>query len=243
MTPHLQCQDLGCRLGGQWVLRGIDLRIAPGERVALVGANGSGKTTLMRVLHGLQPHHQGTLTRGEAEQVMMFQRPHMMRLSVQAQLQLGLWLAPGSARTWSNWQRCRQQAAQVLHDMGWADLAHQPANTLSGGQRQRVAFALAWARQPDVVFLDEPTANLDPQSKRELETRLAEALDAREADRPVTLVFSSHNLGQVKRLATRVIYLERGQVHADLPTERFFEDDLSESHPLAHWFLKGERFT
>jgi tungstate transport system ATP-binding protein len=59
----------------------------------------------------------------------------------------------------------------------------------------------------------------------------------------VTLVFSSHNLGQVKRLATRVIYLERGQVQADLPTERFFEDDLSESHPLAHWFLKGERFT
>jgi tungstate transport system ATP-binding protein len=103
---------------------------------------------------------------------------------------------------------------------------------LSGGQQQRLALARAWALEPDILLLDEPTANLDPSAKREVE-RLIGAL----ADDGVTVVMSTHNLGQAKRLATRVAYLEAGRLVVDLPVDRFFNDVLP---PEAALFLKGE---
>ena len=109
------------------------------------------------------------------------------------------------------------------------------AKTLSGGQQQRLALARAWVLQPDVLLLDEPTTSLDPHAKREVEALLAELSAG------MTLVFASHNLGQVKRLATRVIYLEQGRVLADLPTVDFFEGPLLQAqYPAAHLFAKGE---
>jgi tungstate transport system ATP-binding protein len=93
-----------------------------------------------------------------------------------------------------------------------------------------------WAIQPDVILLDEPTSSLDPRSKQEVEA-LLEHWMAR-ADAPA-LVFASHNLGQVKRLATRVIYLEAGRILADLPVRDFFEGPLQHTHPQAHAFVKG----
>jgi len=107
---------------------------------------------------------------------------------------------------------------------------------LSGGQQQRLALARAWALQPNFVLLDEPTSSLDPHAKREVERLMADWI----ATDGVSLMFSSHNLGQVKRLATRVIYLEAGRVLADLPVDAFFNCPLGESHPEAHLFLKGE---
>jgi tungstate transport system ATP-binding protein len=103
---------------------------------------------------------------------------------------------------------------------------------LSGGQQQRVALARAWALRPQVLLLDEPTASLDPTAKREVERLMAEFADA-----GMTLVFSSHNLGQVKRLASRVIYLEQGRLLADMPTADFFNGPIP---PAAEAFLKGE---
>ncbi|MGZ5892108.1 MAG: ATP-binding cassette domain-containing protein, partial [Caldimonas sp.] len=99
--------------------------------------------------------------------------------------------------------------------------AERPARTLSGGQQQRLALARAWAVRPDVLFLDEPTSNLDPAAKKEIEAMLTAFV----AD-GMTLVMSTHNLGQAKRLATRVIYLEGGVLLADLPTERFFDQQV-----------------
>ncbi|MBP6276717.1 MAG: ATP-binding cassette domain-containing protein, partial [Limnohabitans sp.] len=110
---------------------------------------------------------------------------------------------------------------------------------LSGGQQQRLALARAWARQPDVLLLDEPTASLDPHAKREVEALMADFACSQE--RPLTLVWASHNLGQVKRLATRVIYLEFGQVMADLPVADFFNPAvLAQCSPAAHAFVQGE---
>ncbi len=106
------------------------------------------------------------------------------------------------------------------------------ARALSGGQQQRLALARAWALQPDVLLLDEPTASLDPSAKREIET-LVEEIGAA----GVTVVLSTHNLCQVKRLATRVVYLEHGRIVVDLPTARFFSDQLP---PEADQFLRGE---
>jgi tungstate transport system ATP-binding protein len=103
---------------------------------------------------------------------------------------------------------------------------------LSGGQQQRLALARAWALHPDLMLLDEPTANLDPSAKHEVE----ELIDGLSAE-GVTIVMTTHNLGQAKRLSTRIVYLEDGLIVADLPTDRFFNDALP---PQAERFLKGE---
>ncbi len=220
-------------------LTDIYLRIQAGERVALVGANGSGKSTLLRTLHGLQGVSGGELHASSQQRVaMLFQRPHMLRLSVRLNIQLGLWLK-GVA-----WGETRALALAALERVELGHVAERNARALSGGQQQRVALARAWALRPDVWLLDEPTASLDPHAKREVEAQIAEFTLGHPhptGERPPTLVFSSHNLGQVKRLASRVIYLEQGRLLADLPVADFFNHDLLRSLcPQAHLFVQGE---
>jgi len=157
---------------------------------------------------------------------MLFQRPFLLSLSVRWNVLLGLWLhgVPRAQRD----SRCQR----ALQRVGLDALAGRSARSLSGGQQQRLALARAWALEPDILLLDEPTANLDPSAKREVE-RLIGAL----ADDGVTVVMSTHNLGQAKRLATRVAYLEAGRLVVELPVDRFFNDVLP---PEAALFLKGE---
>ena len=231
----MDLQGVDVRFGRVHALSGITLRIAPGERVALVGANGSGKSTLLRVLHGLVPASAGTcITALPQQQAMLFQRPHMLRTSAQNNVALGLWLRG------SRWGMARKTALAALQRVGLESIAQQNARTLSGGQQQRVALARAWALQPDVLLLDEPTSSLDPHAKREVERMMADFANAHAEQgraQPVTMLFSSHNLGQVKRLASRVIYLEHGQLVADLPVHDFFNGPLPEA---ARLFVKGE---
>lgn len=223
-------------------LSDIYLRVQAGERVALVGANGSGKSTLLRTLHGLQRASGGEVHRASTLRLaMLFQRPHMLRLSALRNIVLGLWLQGAP------WREARKRAQVALARVGMAHLAERNARALSGGQQQRLALARAWALRPDVWLLDEPTASLDPHAKREVEALIAEftqgvASEGKEgAGRPPTLVFSSHNLGQVKRLASRVVYLEQGQLLADLPVADFFNHDLLRVLcPRAHLFVQGE---
>ena len=107
---------------------------------------------------------------------------------------------------------------------------------LSGGQQQRLALARAWAVRPRVLFLDEPTASLDPGAKREVEQLITEF--AQEGQQQgLAVVMSTHNLGQAKRLATRMVYLEGGRVIVDLPTSSFFNQSLPDA---AAQFVKGE---
>lgn len=219
------------QFGVHAALRDVQLTIHPGERVALVGANGSGKSTLLRLAHGLIAPSVGDIkVKAGARQAMVFQRPHMLRTSVLRFVVWGLWLQGVS------WAQAHTQAALALQRVGLQDAAHRSARTLSGGQQQRLALARAWALQPDVLLLDEPTSSLDPHAKREIERLLSDWLSTADT----TLLFSSHNLGQVKRLATRVVYLEAGRVLADLPVDHFFNQSLVHSHPEAHLFLKGE---
>lgn len=218
---------VGVQFGRVHALANCTLSIGRGERLALVGANGSGKSTLLRHLHGLLPASSGQMLRPvAAPQAMLFQRPYMLRTSVQNNVAIGLWL--GGVR----WGAARQQALAALERVGLADLAQRSGKTLSGGQQQRLALARAWALKSQVLLLDEPTASLDPAAKREVESLMGEFADA-----GMTLIFSSHNLGQVKRLASRVIYLEHGQVLADAPVKVFFGGALP---PAAAQFLKGE---
>ena len=237
MKPVVALFGVGKRYGrgqhGVQALSDVTLKIEPGERVALVGANGCGKSTLLRLLHGLARPSAGQVIADPAmRQAMLFQRPQLLRLSVQTNLALGPWLAG------TPWTKARAQALVALQRVGLLELAGRNARHLSGGQQQRVALARAWALQPQVLLLDEPTASLDPQAKRDVEA-LIQAFAQQSTD--VTLVFSSHNLGQVKRLASRVIYLEGGRVLADLPVQEFFNGVvLPTQYPAAHHFVKGE---
>lgn len=235
MSALLTLRGAGVRFGPVAALTDVDLRIDAGERVALVGSNGSGKSSLLRLLHGLLRADSGTFTAAPSvRQAMVFQRPFMLRASVRNNVALGLWLAG------ERWQSARRKALAGLERVGMAELAERSARALSGGQQQRVALARAWVRQPQLWLLDEPTASLDPHAKREVETLMAEFACAG-AGGPMTMVFSSHNLGQVKRLASRVVYLEHGRILADLPAQDFFDvQRLRSVSGAAHLFLKGE---
>lgn len=221
----------GVRFGAVAALKDIDLSVHAGERIALVGANGSGKTTLLRLLNGLQPASSGERRLHAAHEAapraaMLFQRPFLLHLSAWRNLTLALWLR-GVPRA----QRERR-ADEALRRVGLHGERGRPARALSGGQQQRLALARAWAIEPDILYLDEPTASLDPSAKREVEALVDEF--ARDG---VAVVMSTHNLGQVKRLCRRVVYLDGGRLVVDLPVERFFNDTLP---PDAAQFLKGE---
>jgi len=224
----LELRSAGVRFGAKQALSGIDFSLARGERVALVGANGSGKSTLLRALHGLVPLSEGRrVAAAPAPRLaMVFQRPYMLRLSARGNVELGLMLQ-GMPRA----QR-RERAMRALERVGLSAEAGRSGRVLSAGQQQRVALARAWAVQPDVLLLDEPTASLDPTAKREVEALIDEF-----ALQGITVLMSSHNLGQVKRLASRVVYLEQGRMLADVATDHFFSGPLPAE---AHLFLKGE---
>jgi tungstate transport system ATP-binding protein len=163
-------------------------------------------------------------------QAMVFQRPYMLRTSALNNVALGLWMRG------TGWKAARVTALEALGRVGLTGVAQRSARALSGGQQQRLALARAWCLGPDLLFLDEPTSSLDPHAKREVEALMAEF--ARDG---MTLVFASHNLGQVKRLATRVVYLEHGRVLADLPVRDFFDGPrLGATSREAELFVKGE---
>ncbi len=252
MTPKtttlFDLKAVSVRFGQVEALKNADLQILQGQRVALIGSNGSGKSTLLRVLNGLmssknsQKSRQKTgfvegiiQTDANLRQAMLFQRPHMLRMSVQANVAMGLWLAG------TGWAESKARALEALARVGLQTEATRSAKTLSQGQQQRVALARAWvclsdAAQQNVLLLDEPTASMDPHAKREVEALMHDF-----AAQSMTLVFSSHNLGQVKRLATHVAYLEHGKLLAHLPVEDFFDSEkLCAVSPEADAFLKGE---
>lgn len=232
------------RFGRLDALNNVDLQVLQGQRLALIGSNGSGKSTLLRVLNGLMTSKSGqksgqisgtVQTDANLRQAMLFQRPHMLRMSVQANVAMGLWLGG------VGWAQAKARALEALARVGLQDEAARSAKTLSQGQQQRVALARAWvclsdpARQ-NVLMLDEPTASMDPHAKREVEALMHDF-----AAQNMTLVFSSHNLGQVKRLATHVAYLEHGKLLAYLPVNDFFDSEKLRAVSLeADAFLKGE---
>jgi tungstate transport system ATP-binding protein len=229
----LALRDCSVRFQQVQALRGVSLTVCQGERIAVVGFNGSGKTTLLRVLHGLVACSTGRLVQPVSpsgrpwRQAMLFQKPFVLSLSARRNIQIALWLQGEKPAAWR-----RARALAALDRVGLLPQAEQRATTLSGGQLQRLALARAWALQPDLLFLDEPTASLDPASKREVEMLMASL-----ATDGLTLVFTTHNLGQAKRLADRVIYMEEGRVGFDGTSQDFFNKPLS---PGAEAFVRAE---
>jgi len=226
--PLLALREASVRFGDVVAVRDATLAIAAGEAVAIVGANGSGKTTLLRLLHGVVPNSGTRSVGASASQAMVFQRPFLLRLSVRRNLLVALWLG---ARGLAAGER-RRRADEALARVGLQSLADRPARALSGGEQQRLALARSWSVRPSILFLDEPTANLDPSAKKEVESLLAGFIAE-----GMTIVMSTHNLGQAKRLATRIVYMDGGRIGADLPTAQFFAERLGGRADL---FLKGD---
>ena len=189
------------------ILRGVTLRIGPGSPTVLIGPNGSGKTTLLRVAMGLIRPSAGAITWGgradvpPARRALVFQRPVMLRRSVADNLLYALATAgvPRAHRA--------ARVEELLTLVGLAGLGDRPAPRLSGGERQRLALARALARDPVVLFLDEPTASLDPAATHAIE-ELVRTVSAR----GVKVVMTTHDLGEAERLAGEVVLLHRGSV-------------------------------
>ncbi len=210
------------------VIAPLTLQIDAGPSTILLGANGAGKSVLMRLMHGLLAPSSGTISWRTADargkQAMVFQRPVMLRRSALDNVVYALEVA--------GVRDAAAAAMDALREVGLAHLAHRPARILSGGEQQRLALARAWALHPEVLFLDEPTANLDPSATREIEA-VIQAFDAA----GTKIVMSTHNLGQARRLGDEVLYLHQGRVLERAPAERFFKAPASAE---AGAFLKGE---
>ena len=218
--------------GATRVLRDVDVAIDPRSRTFILGANGAGKSMLLRVLHGLVEPTRGRVTWGRATtrpagQAMVFQRPVLLRRSAADNLRHALGLAGIRGA------EAARRIDDALSSVGLAALADRPARVLSGGEQQRLALARAWALAPEVLFLDEPTASLDPPSARAVEGIVSDihALGT-------TIVMTTHQLAQAKRLADSVILLQEGRVAEHTPAAVFFREPRS---AYGRAFLEGER--
>ena len=205
------------------IIKQVSLDIDRGPSTIILGANGAGKSVLMRLMHGLLAPSAGTVSwRSSGRQAMVFQRPVMLRRSALANVAYALKLAGQD----------QSAAREALEEVGLAHLAHRAARVLSGGEQQRLALARAWALHPEVLFLDEPTASLDPSATREIEM-IIRAFDTA----GTKIVMATHNLGQARRLADEIIYLHQGRVLERAPADKFFSQPASAE---AAAFIKGE---
>jgi tungstate transport system ATP-binding protein len=228
----LDLDDVSLRAGATTILDCVNLSIKPGAPTLIVGPNGAGKTSLLRLCMGLDAPSSGRVSwggrfdRAMARRAILFQRPVMLRRTAAANVAYALAQAgvPRKLRT--------ERVAALLERVGLSDLAQRPARLLSGGEQQRLALARALARDPEILLLDEPTANLDPAATRGVEEIVLNA-----AQSGIKIVMASHDLGQVRRLAGEVIFLVRGAVCEQGRAEDFLD---SPSTPEAVAFLRGD---
>ena len=228
----IRCRDAEVVRDGTRLVGAVNLTIERGTFTAVLGPNGAGKSTLLRLLHGLVAPAKGTVKWGAhdrrpAGQAMVFQRAVLLRRSAAANVRYALHLAGirGS--------EAESRIAETLADVGLRAIADRSARVLSGGEQQRLAIARAWALRPEVMFLDEPTASLDPKATRAVED-IVRDIHAR----GTTIVMSTHNLAQAKRMATDVLFLSEGRQVEHTPAARFFASPRTLE---AAAFLEGER--
>jgi tungstate transport system ATP-binding protein len=221
------------------ILRDIHLEITSGTRTVILGDNGAGKSTLLRVLHGLVEPSSGTAANVTGQSLsdvqlrshdaMLFQRPVMLRTTVFNNV---LYAAQHTSPANRSAEAEQRAVLEALRAVGLESIAARPARVLSGGEQQRIAFARALVRQPEVLYLDEPTASLDPRSARQIEDCVQRA-----ASSGVTIVMTTHNLALAKRIAENIVFLCEGRITETTPASQFFSQPHSTE---GRNFLEGE---
>jgi tungstate transport system ATP-binding protein len=221
----LAFERVSLRARGVEIVSNLDLEIVAGAPTVLLGPNGSGKSTLLRLAMGLVPPTSGRVTWGgraapDERLAMVFQRPVMLRRSAAANVAYALGV------------RDEPRVRELLERVGLGPLAHRPARRLSGGEQQRLALARALARDPEILFLDEPTASLDPAATKAVEDIVRDV-----AESGVKIVMATHDNGQARRLADDIVFLARGRLVERAAAARFFH---SPATPEAAAFLRGD---
>lgn len=225
-NPHDNQHDLGIisaenislQRGGRQLLSSVNLSIRRGETTIIMGPNGAGKTMLLSALHGLEPIQSGKITHlASLSQKMVFQKPILLRRTAMAHFSF----ASGIIDT--------ARIHQWFEKAGIEDRLLTKAHHLSSGEAQKLALIAALAAKPDCLFLDEPTANLDLESRADLEALLQEAKGG-----GTTLVMVTHALAQARRLADTIIYMQKGVIHDHAPAATFLAGTRS---PEASAFL------
>jgi len=238
MTPIYSLNGIDHAYGGRTVVDINRLEIFHQEILAIVGPSGAGKSTLLRLLAFLEPPRRGNIVyigrqcddnwpdlTARRSVTMVFQKPFLLRRSVIENVGFGLELRGQADR--------RDRIQRILEQLGLADLSREPAHTLSGGEMERVALARALVLRPDVLLLDEPTANLDPFNIKLIENIITRANEKHS----VTVVMVTHNIFQARRLAHRVGLMLAGKLIEVSETEAFFERPSKE---VSAAFVRGE---
>ena len=235
VTLPLELHDVSLTAGDKRVIKDLSCRFtADAACSVIIGPNGAGKSLLLKLCHGLIAPSQGTVRwaggtdpglRGQ-HQAMVLQRPVLLRRSVRANVAFALKvkrLPP---------TELRDRVDEALAQAGLSRYAQRPARLLSFGEQQRLALARAWAMRPELLLLDEPSANLDPAATHLIEEIIREA-----AGQGTKVIMTTHDLHQARRLASEVLFLHRGRLKEQAPAAQFF---AGPENDLARAFLRGE---
>lgn len=229
----LRVSEICYQAGGRYLIDNVSFRLNGGSFTVVLGPNGAGKSLLLRLCQGLLKPTSGIVdwagtSPSEARRwlAMVFQRPTLLRRSAAANIAYALSVKGirGCAR--------RARVAEALARTDLAHLAHQPARMLSGGEQQRLAIARAWALQPQVLLLDEPTSNLDPAAIRAVEELVCTIHKV-----GTTIIMTTHDLEQARRLAKDVLFLHKGRLLEHTPSQVFFSRPQSAE---AAAFIEGK---
>ncbi|MEM7566445.1 MAG: ATP-binding cassette domain-containing protein [Pseudomonadota bacterium] len=246
MRDVVRLEGLEASIGAHPILRGIDMTVAPGERIVLMGPSGSGKTSLLRAVIGLLPARGGLTVFGESPRTprdwqrcrrraaMIFQAFHLyeMRTALENVLYAERILRPASESA------LRERGQSLLDRVGCGELADRYPFEMSGGQKQRVAIARALMSEPDLLLLDEPTAALDPETISGVLDLLAQIAEEAPAGRPMSVLCATHEVGFARHFADRVVFMEAGLVVTQGPVGEMFGED---AHPRLRAFLTAMR--
>jgi ABC-type polar amino acid transport system ATPase subunit len=239
LAPIVICTDVCKRYGSFVALKDVNLEVAKGEVVCIVGPSGGGKSTFLRTINGLESIDSGTICfdgvtiPGPARNVGLIRREAGMvfqsfNLFPHMTVRKNLILAPVRARGLSH-AEANERAERLLKRVGIASQIDKYPDQLSGGQQQRVAIARALAMEPKVMLFDEPTSALDPEMVKEVLEVVREL-----AGSGMTMIIVTHEMGFAREISSRVVFMVEGSIVVEAPPEQFFN---APSEPKLENFL------
>jgi tungstate transport system ATP-binding protein len=227
LERFIQLRDITVKSNGRIILN-IQNAIIPADRItACIGPNGAGKTTLLKLLDGLIKPDTGTVSYSFTNKTALVLH-HTPMIKASTRTNISMVKDADTAIT-------DEAIEQVIEQVGLGKLASSPAHKLSAGERQKLCLGRAILQKPNLVLLDEPTANLDPNTTEQVEEMIRQ-FDAQNTD----VIFSSHQLAQVQRLAQYIIFIDHGEIKEKGPVGPFF---LNPQTQAAKRYLHQELLT